>query len=150
MKENQIDKQAVERMIEYLNNTINVERNSYFGKGCITLPLIEADKILDMLKGYRKQSVGEWEFTVNHSFNDWGDLTVYATARCSECKKEYPFNPTVAREFVERPEELSYSDDWDINIESIKTEVLKQAKKNKNLYSFCSHCGAKMKGGAEG
>ena len=47
----------VEEMIEYLNNTINVERNSYFGKGCITLPLIEADKILDILKGYRKQ---EW------------------------------------------------------------------------------------------
>ena len=52
-KEKQID-----RTIEYLNNAINVERNSYFGKGCITMPLIEADKILDILQGYRKQS--EW------------------------------------------------------------------------------------------
>ena len=51
-KEKQID-----RTIEYLNNAINVERNSYFGKGCITMPLIEADKILDILQGYRKQ---EW------------------------------------------------------------------------------------------
>ena len=50
----------IEEMIEYLNNTINVERNSYFGKGCMRLPLIEADKILDILKGYRKQSEGEW------------------------------------------------------------------------------------------
>lgn len=46
----------IEETIEYLNNAINVERNSYFGKGCITMPLIEADKILDILQGYRKQS----------------------------------------------------------------------------------------------
>ena len=42
-------KEQIERMIEYLNNAINVERNSYFGKGCITLPLIEAEKILTIL-----------------------------------------------------------------------------------------------------
>lgn len=47
----------IERTIEWLNNAINVERNSYFGKGCITVTLIEADKILDVLQGYRKQ---EW------------------------------------------------------------------------------------------
>lgn len=53
-KEKQIDE-----AVEFLNNRINVERNSYFGKGCITIPLIEADKILDIIKGYRKQSEGE-------------------------------------------------------------------------------------------
>lgn len=69
-KEKQID-----RTIEYLNNAINVERNSYFGKGCITMPLIEADKILDILQGYRKQSenvielpckVGDTVYCIEH------------------------------------------------------------------------------------
>lgn len=46
-------KEQIEEMIEYLNNTINVERNSYFGKGCITVPLIEADKILTILLAAR-------------------------------------------------------------------------------------------------
>jgi hypothetical protein len=98
---------------------------------------------------YRKQSVGEWKFATNHYFSDYGDLKVYATAKCSECKKAYPFNPTVASEFVERPENLSCYEDWDIDIEPIKAEVLKQAKSNKSLYPFCPNCGAKMKGGAE-
>jgi rubrerythrin len=74
------EKKRVEEMVEYLNNTINVERNSYFGKGCITMPLIEADKILDILKGYRKQSEGEWEKRVFIIFDS--EKVGY---RCSEC-----------------------------------------------------------------
>ncbi len=96
-----------------------------------------------------KRIEGEWEFATNHFFNDYGDLKVYATASCSECKKAYPFNPTVASEFVERPEILSAYEDWDIDVEPIKAEVLKRAKSNKSLYPFCPNCGSKMKGGAE-
>lgn len=55
-------KEQIEEMVEFLNNRINIERNSYFGKGSITIPLIEADKILDILKGYPKQSEGKWGF----------------------------------------------------------------------------------------
>lgn len=99
--------------------------------------------------GYRKQSEGEWVFETNHYFNDYGDLKVYATAKCSECEKPYPFNPTVASEFVERPETLSGYEDWDIDVEPIKAEVLERAKSNKSLYPFCPNCWAKMGGGAE-
>ena len=93
--------------------------------------------------GYRKQSEGEWIFETNHYFNDYGDLKVYATAKCSECEKPYPFNPS---EFVERPETLSAYEDWDIDVEPIKAAVLERAKSNKSLYPFCPNCGAKMKG----
>jgi hypothetical protein len=99
------------------------------------------------IAGYRKQTEGEWVFETNHYFNDYGDLKVYATAKCSECEKPYPFNPTVASEFVERPETLSGYEDWDIDIEPIKAEVLERAKSNKSLYPFCPNCGAMMKGG---
>mgnify|MGYP003308651580 CR=1 FL=1 len=71
----------IEETIEFLNNRINVERNSYFGKGCIIIPIIEAEKILDILKGYRKQSEGEW---VKHT--DEYDCE-YAT--CSCCGEDY-------------------------------------------------------------
>ena len=94
-------------------------------------------------KGYRKQSEGEWIFETNHYFNDYGDLKVYATAKCSECEKPYPFNPS---EFVERPETLSADEDWDIDVEPIKAAVLERAKSNKSLYPFCPNCGTKMKG----
>ena len=50
----------IEEMIEFLNNRINIERNSYFGKGCITIPLIEAERILYILGSFRKQSEGDW------------------------------------------------------------------------------------------
>lgn len=65
----------IEEMIEYLNNTINVERNSYFGKGRIILPIIEAEIILDILKGYRKQNVCENIIEQNH----------VDEFQCSEC-----------------------------------------------------------------
>ena len=94
-------------------------------------------------EGYRKQSAGEWIFETNHYFNDYGDLKVYATAKCSECEKPYPFNPS---EFVERPETLSAYEDWDIDVEPIKAAVLERAKSNKSLYPFCPNCGTKTKG----
>ena len=65
----------IEEMVEFLNNRINVERNSYFGKGCITLPLIEADKILDILKGYRKQ---EW-ISVDERLPTCGELVLVSS-----------------------------------------------------------------------
>ena len=93
------------------------------------------------------KSEGEWMFEVNHYFNDYsGDLHVYATAHCGKCGKKYPFNPTCASEIVDRPDNLVGYEDWNIDVEPIKAEVLQKARTNKNLYPFCPNCGAKMKG----
>ena len=75
-------KEKIDDLIEFINGRINVERNSYFGKGCITIPIIEADKILDILKDYRKQSDGKWIFDTNtHRFYcsncQWNDGNKY-------------------------------------------------------------------------
>lgn len=68
-------KEQIEEMIEFLNNRINIERNSYFGKGCITIPIIEADKILDIIKGYRKQS--EWISVKKELPEDFENVLLY-------------------------------------------------------------------------
>ena len=89
---------------------------------------------------------GEWAFEVKHFFNDYGDLNVYAKGYCSECGKDYPFNATIASEYVERPDNLIGYEHWDIDVEPIKAQVSHMAKTNKNLYPFCPYCGAKMDG----
>ena len=90
---------------------------------------------------------GEWEFEVYHFFDDYGDLNAYATAHCSKCENPYPFNPTIAREYVSRPDNLVGYEKWDIDVEPIKGRVAHQARTNKNLFPYCPNCGAKMDGG---
>ena len=87
---------------------------------------------------------GAWAFEVKHFFDDYGDLNVYAKGYCSECGKDYPFNATIASEFVERPDDLVGYERWDIDVEPIKEQVAHKARRNKNLYPFCPYCGAKM------
>lgn len=89
---------------------------------------------------------GKWDFEVKHFFDDYGDLNVYAKGYCSECGKDYPFNATIASEFVEKPDDLVGYAHWDIDVEPIKTQVAHKARENKNLYSYCPYCGAKMGG----
>ena len=97
--------------------------------------------------GYRKQSEGEWEFEAHYFYDVYGDLCAYATAKCSECKKSYT-NPhsTVASMRVSRPENLSESDDWEVDVEPFLEEILEMARARKDLNKFCPNCGAKMKG----
>lgn len=71
----------IEVMIECLNNRINVERNSHFGKGRITISLIEAEDVLNALKGYRKQSEGEWIITTPIVMRVWDSDCI----TCSVC-----------------------------------------------------------------
>ncbi|MBR2388264.1 MAG: hypothetical protein IKB02_05795 [Clostridia bacterium] len=89
---------------------------------------------------------GHWESEVKHFFDDYGDLNVYAKGHCSECGKDYPFNPTIAREYICRPENLIGYEPWDIDVEPIKEQVSQKARTNKNLLPFCPNCGAKMDG----
>lgn len=87
---------------------------------------------------------GYWEAEVKHFFDDYGALNVYALGHCSECGKDYPFNPTLAREYISRPENLIGYEHWDIDVEPIKIQVANMARRNKNLYPYCPECGAKM------
>lgn len=93
---------------------------------------------------------GAWAFEVKHFFDDYGDLNVYARGYCSECKKDYPFNATIASAHIERPDNLVGYEHWDIDVEPIKAQVSNEARTNKNLYPFCPYCGAKMDGKERG
>lgn len=141
MKEKQIDKQAVEEMANIL----------YENRPYKDLWLEDAQDIAEALynAGYRKQSVGEWVFEARHYYDDYGDLIVYATARCSKCGKNYHGNSTVWHERYERPETLGYHEEWEIDAEPLKEKALQSARERKDLLLYCPYCGAKMKGGME-
>lgn len=99
--------------------------------------------------GYRKQKEGEWEYEVNHFFDDYGDLIVYVIAHCAECKTPYRDNSNVDYQRIERPEDLDAYAEWNIAVEPIKKAILERAKERKLSHHFCPNCGAHMKGGAE-
>ncbi len=142
-----VEKQ-IEEMAKIIGSAIEFDRLDFCMEGKTEIIAEKAAKAF-YNANYRKQSEGEWEFEVKHFFDDYGDLTVYATAHCSECKKDYPFNPTISREYITRPDDLIGYAYWDVDVEPIKAEVVRNAKANKSLYPFCPNCGAEMKGGAE-
>ena len=113
--------------------------------------LVEAVKISEAFynAGYRKQSEGEWVIEVKHFFDDYGDLRIYAIAHCSQCKTPYKNNKDIYYERIERPENLNYCADWNIDVEPIKKRFFEKVKTKKGLHKYCHECGAKMKGGAE-
>ena len=97
--------------------------------------------------GYRKQIEGEWIYEVEHYWDDYGDLIVYVIAHCANCGTPYRENHSVDWEHIERPENLGYHADWNIDVEPIKKMVLERAKTIKLTQNYCSNCGAHMSGG---
>lgn len=100
-------------------------------------------------KGYRKQIEAGLIYEVKHFWDDYGDLRVYVIAHCANCGTPYRENHNVDWERVERPENLDYHADWNIDVEPIKKMVLERAKTIKLIQKYCPNCGAKIKGGAE-
>ena len=96
-----------------------------------------------------KQIEGELIYEVNHYWDDYGDLKVYVIAHCANCGAPYRENRSVDWEYIQRPENLDYHADWNIDVEPIKKMVLERAKTIKLTQNYCHNCGVKIKGDVE-
>lgn len=132
-------------MKEQIEEMTNVIQHSFQMLLPHDMAIVSAEYLYNA--GYRKQKEGEWEYEVNHFFDDYGDLIVYVIAHCAECKTPYRDNSNVDYQRIERPEDLDAYAEWNIAVEPIKKAILERAKERKLSHHFCPNCGARMSGG---
>ena len=97
-------------------------------------------------KGYAKRRIGKWVFESHTFYDDYGDLIVYATGKCSECGKNYHGNSTIVTQRYERPEDIMGDEHWEVDTKPLRENILEKAKHRKDLLPHCPYCGAEMKG----
>ena len=91
---------------------------------------------------------GHWILEAKHSFNDYGDCTVYVVAKCSNCGKHWHNGHNVWSEILsdydystEMPDQIT-----ERRINDAKQRCLQDAKEVVKEYVSCELCGAKMDG----
>ena len=121
--------------------------------------LYPSDKYLVALANFPTADVvevkhGEWALETHSFYRDTFDesceLVVYITASCSECGCKHPNRYEVFSKTLYAPEGADDDFRFDQKAEEEKARAEFTQRNNVFFANYCPHCGAKMRGVANG